>query len=1193
MKSLDSVYDLAWSPRIVIEASAGTGKTYTIVGIFIRLLLEKDLKVDQILVMTFTKKATAELRDRILTRLRECLNLIENREVTSDAFLTHFLDWVENRDSEAVKAKIREAIQNFDDSRVFTIHGFCQKVLSEEALSAGVPFDLEVLQHDDLLLQAAEDYWRNLVYHHSGSDAGKYYISKLLQIATTPAELISYSGIGRVIGKPEAEIEAEIISDPVSYLQEVISLRREMAGLWNNENSEIFEILNSCDVSRYSGYLAGRSEKMDRFLKDSTLAEDTPQSLKYFTSEYLYDDQNLKKGGRPTGHHSFFELCTRYMNLTESIDQVKTTIIKDACRTIRKRREELSANSNAITYDDLLIKLRNALSDPERGGTLASKLLNSYPFTLVDEFQDTDSIQYSIFNSIYPVQGEESSLMMIGDPKQAIYAFRGADIYTYFRAKQEGSPHTYSLDKNFRSSPNLIEAVNCLFTGDDRNPFIESEIEFFKSDPGRADTHREYLVSGEPPVPMQITCMQGVSRSKSSVRNFAFNETVKQVSEILEHGDMIINDPKQGGDRIIEAGDIAILVSGHKDASEIKRRLKSVGVDSVTYSQEKVFDSFEASRLRFVMEAVLAPSDRISVNNALLSGLFGIRLHRLYQLKEDESLRQLLTDELYMLQDVWKRDSFMAMFRSLLYKSGRLDEMSVLNNSERILTNLHQLADICSVVEQDSKMDPNALYSWYMREMANPAKDDEQSLLLESDQNLVKISTIHGSKGLEFPVVICPTLWEGRDQAKSDFLSYHKTGSDQVTVNIDQTGTEGRDRAEFKSTIESVAEEVRKMYVALTRAKYECRVIWGTHEMSHFSGLGASVLGREKLSASLDLKVKEDDDDLTDRTFTDFFQKLSDSHPDKILFKVTENADARIAKVNWRRKGPAKLRFSSYSGRNNLPVQKQIESFSSLAGHKSDATEPDYDQVTEWYAEAVSGTQTAQQEKNIFSFPRGATAGTAIHKLFEHEDFHFDRAAFSDHTDIANEILNEYGIDTEWISVVDNMIKDVVTADYGDLDLSSVGSSDHIREMEFNFPISKPDTDRLMRVLREKGKAVSNADTAENYLTGFIDLIVRQNGKYYILDYKSNYLGDNLENYSNLELEEEIKASNYDLQYHLYTVALVRFLKQSLSQFSYEKEFGGVMYLFVRGMRPGSENGIWFHKPDKTVISNLDKILQR
>jgi len=1193
MKNLDSVYDLQWNPRIVVEASAGTGKTYTIVGIFIRLLLEKELTVDQILVMTFTKKATSELRDRILSRLRECLHLLESGKGSEDTFLSAFLNWVGTQDRDAVEARIKEAIRNFDDSRVFTIHGFCQKVLNEEALTAGVPFDLEVTPHDDLLLQAAEDFWRNFMHRHSAAESGRLYINKLQDVAKSPQELIGNKGIGNVINRQGAVIEGEIIRDPESYLESVLTLRKEMAGLWESDKSDILAILNHCDISRYTTHLRTRLNKLRTFLNDSSYSEDTPQSLKFFTSDYLYDEQNLKKNGSPTRPHPFFELCTRFSDLTERLPQIKTTLIKEACTNILERREELSINSKAITYDDLLIKLQKALSNPNNGEALASKLLRSYPYALVDEFQDTDSIQYSIFNSIYPKSGDKSSLMMIGDPKQAIYAFRGADIYTYFRAKKEGDPETWSLKKNFRSTPKLIGAINNLFQSKERQSFIESEIEFFESDVGRPGSVNEYLVDGKPPVPFQITTLPGVSGSKGEVKDFAFDETVRQVADLLEHKSIMLRESEGKPERRLEAGDIAILVTGHRDAADIKHRLKEVRVDAVTYSQEKVFDSFEAKRLRYVMEAILEPMNRRSVNQALLSGLFGSRLNRLYELKDDETLRQELTEELLQLQDRWSRHGFMVMFRSLLHKKGRLAEIAELRNSERILTNLHQLAELCSSVELDSKMDPNTLHSWYLRELKNPGKDDEQTLLLESDQNLVKISTIHGSKGLEFPVVICPTLWMGRDPKKNDFLGYHKPDSEQLTINVDQIETVNRVEAENLSAVESIAEEVRKTYVALTRAKYECRVIWSAHNLSHLSGLGASILGRDNLIQNFGNKIKEGDEDLSDDTFLDHFKKLSVQNPDRIRLDILENPVQRKAKVQWSRAGGEQLTVKTYNGRMNLPVQKRVESFSSLAGHKTDAIEPDYDQITDWYADALSQPSGQIPERNIFTFPKGATAGTAIHKLFEQEEFDFDTAESKDLSGMITEVLEEYRIDSEWMPVMQTMIHHILAADYRGLDLRRVNSHDHLREMDFYFPIAKPDSSSLLQIIRSENVNATHPDKARNYLTGFIDLIVRQNGKYYILDYKSNYLGDNLDDYSNEKLSQEISSAGYDLQYHLYTVALVRHLKQTLPDFNYEEQFGGVMYLFVRGMRAGSDNGIWFHKPDEKVITQLDEQLRR
>jgi exodeoxyribonuclease V beta subunit len=1193
MKPLDSVFNMEWNPRVVVEASAGTGKTYTIVGLFIRLLIEKELDLDQILVMTFTNKATAELRGRILERLRECVTALESGNVSDDDFLKEFSKWVKNRDAKSVLDRLKRAIQNFDESRVFTIHGFCQKVLTEEALLAGVPFDMEIVQNDDLLLQASEDFWRMFMNQNSSCEAGRYYIQKLRKIAKSPSELIGREGIGDLFNQKTAVVEGEVMDDPISYLEDVSNLRKKVTEEWQRSKQEILPILENCDVKSYARYLDGRLKKLTDFIEDDYYESDTPDSLQYFTSDYLYDQDNVKSGGKPTKKHSFFEICTRYHELISDIDRVKTTLIREAFSEISKRREDLAVGSGAMTYDDLLLALHKALSDPERGPHLSEKLLKSYPYALVDEFQDTDSIQYSIFDSIYPKSAESSSLMMIGDPKQAIYAFRGADVYTYFQARKDGNPVFYSLNKNFRSSNNLIEAVNALFDDPARKPFIEEDIEFFKSEVGNRDIGLEYLVGDNPPVPFKVTLHPGLISNKGDCREFAYNQTVKQVAELLEDHSIRIRDSETKKMRSLEAGDIAILVSGHKDAVQIKKRLKDVGVDAVTYSQEKVFDTFEAKRLELLMQAVLEPLHQNSVNNLLLSGLMGTDAGRLFEMKEDDRLRQQVSDELTGLYEIWVKYGFQLMFRSFLYKKGRLDQLALMRSSERILTNLHQLADICSRIEQDSNMDPHTLYSWFVKEMNNPRKDDEQTLLLESDQNLVKISTIHGSKGLEYPVVICATLWEGRDYKKRDFYSYHKEGDDQLWINIDQHDTEERAVAENLFIRESVAEEVRKMYVAITRAKYECRIIWPTHTKSHISGLGASLIGRSAVIEHAGSNLKEDHNTLSEKMITDVIHSLGKNHPETIQVTVSDDASRYTKRVKWGRKLETELKAAQYQGRMELPVQHRVESFSSLAGHKSDPGEPDYDQITDWYVDARSGSSEEIKERTIFTFPKGALPGTAIHKLFEHDDFDFATADTTDHSVIIDEVLEGYGIKGDWTGVLQQMIRNVVLADYRSLELNRVERKDQLREMEFNFPISHPDSERLLDLIRNSRTSGKVSGSVRHYLTGFIDLIVRQNGKYYILDYKSNHLGDSPDDYSNELLVKEIRAADYDLQYHLYTVALIRFLKKRLPDFDYENNFGGVMYLFIRGMKAGSDNGIWYHKPEKSIIDQLDTMLDR
>ncbi|MEX0661247.1 MAG: exodeoxyribonuclease V subunit beta [Balneolaceae bacterium] len=1185
---LNSVFKIIKLPRLIIEASAGTGKTYTIVGLYVRLLVEEKLNVDEILVVTFTKKATAELRERILDRLRNCLKSLKNDDPGDAPFLKELLEWVDNKEEAA--ERIRNAIHDFDDSQVFTIHGFCQKVLKEEALISGTSFEIELDQSDTLLHQATEDFWRVFIDKYSSTDAGQYYINKLMEIGRTPAELID--NLYPLFGKPYAQTEGEVMDDPIQYLSDLLTLKKRLVDVWGSGKADILSILTKCDVSRYQRPLEGRLEKLERFFSDSS---DQPEKeiLKFFTWNYLSDESNLTKNGKATSHHPFFDLCDEYQELVELTDVVKNTVIKEAVEDIKTRRDQLLSSSSIVTYDDLLTKLKDALEDEKSGDALASILREKYPFTLVDEFQDTDPIQYSIFDQVYPQENTNTSLMMIGDPKQAIYAFRGADVYTYIQARKRVSGGKYSLEKNYRSTPKLIDAVNTLFAGD-HIPFIEGEIEFTESKYGMPDLAGSLLLDGEEAPPMKIFYKAGVSDKKGESKEFAFRGTVLQIAELLEkskEGKATIDNKK------LVAGDIAVLVSSHKDAEEIKKMLKSVGIGAVTYSREKVFESFEARRLNLLMQAVLDPTNRQNVQNVLVSGFFGLDLNQIHNYQTDEKKRQELIDELLDLHELWHSNGFYPMFRKLMFSNSRLHNFTALENSERIITNLQQLADINSKAEMEGEMDPATLYRWYYKELSDPDKDDEKTLLLESDQNLVKIATIHGSKGLEFPVVFCPTLWEGREYKKQLLEEYHSgSNNSDLIINFDQSDSTQRKAAMNQFKIESVAEETRKMYVAITRAKYECRIFWAAHDQSHFSGLGAALLGSESVREAIESKEKlkniEKKAEYSDQTFHQIFKNIEGNSSKTIQlvevddFKMpTERISLDDEAIEWN--------FKEYTGRTYLPVKRAVDSFSSLAHHKSEPGEPDYDQFIESYVDSLSTRESESNELSIFTFPRGATAGTLIHKLFEHEEFNFDKTEQKSRSDISMEVLEQYQFDEKWAPVLDEMLGNVSNSVIGDLELNKVSQTDELREMEFNLPISSPKLESLLSVIRNRKTHTIPNLNGSGFLTGFIDLIVRQNGKYYILDYKSNHLGDTIDDYAPAHLKAEMEAASYDLQYHLYVVALVKFLRNSQPDFDYERDFGGAAYLFVRGMRAGSKNGVWFHKPDVEIINKLEKTLDR
>lgn len=1184
-KSIESVYEISPSPRLLIEASAGTGKTYTIVGIFIRLLVEENLTVDKILVVTFTKKATAELRDRILKRLRESIACIESGDAGGDTFLTELLKNTENRTEAA--AKLKQAIRDFDDSSVFTIHGFCQKVINEEALTAGVPFEADLAQRDELLEEATEDFWRNFIDQYSSTETGQFLLNKLFSLADNPASLKKL--LAPLFSKSYGRLEADLHDDIERYAEEIVRLQKELKSEWKNVKDEVFTIIEESGV-KYKNHYASRFRKFDQLSNDDSLDLDKPESLQYFTSDYLYDSDNIKNDGEPVQPHPIFDLCSKYQQFIADIDKIKTTLFWDTFHQISERRTELAAGSSIMTYDDLLLTVKEALENSSTGSELSERLHQKYPYALVDEFQDTDPVQYSIFDMIYPTDAEYGSLMMIGDPKQAIYAFRGADVYAYINARDSVKGGNYTLKKNYRSRPKLIEAVNTAF-GNNEDAFIEEKIRFNHSESGLPGLKDHYQSEGKAPVPFTFTVSDGVHSNKDEAKQLAFRSTVNQIGELLEksqNGDVEIDGKK------LEAGDIAVLINSHKDAEKIKRMLKQSGIDAVTYSREKVFETFEARRMELMMGAVLRPLNHTAFNNGLVSGFFGLDAEDLFNIKQDEDKKQVLYEELESLKETWAEKGFYPMFRKLLYTNGRMSALAKLENAERVITNLFQLADIASYAEREGGLSPESLYSWFRKEISDPAEDDERTLLLESDQNLVKISTIHNSKGLEFPVVFCPALWEGKRPKSSslNYFEYHDEKTGELIINIDQHDTENRDLAQNRSRLESISEEIRKTYVALTRAKYECRVHWISHSDSNLCGLGALLLGKQELLNNMNLTVKEDDD-LTDSSFIEPIHELAKTSPESITVFDADRWTGEIRCLNLKQDQIDKLEIRKYSGRAHLPVKKSMESFTSLVHHHEAAGEPDYDQYIDEYAESLQPVQTEEEEKTIFSFPRGAAAGTLMHKLFEHPDFDFTKAADADYSEIVLEILEQHGFEEKWSDVLQKMIRDVISANTGELSLAEVSAEDHIREMEFHLPVSNVRSDQLFEIIRSGTEKSSSESDLQNMLTGFIDLIVRQNGKYYILDYKSNHLGDSVADYSQENMEKAMINAGYDLQYHLYTAALVRYLEKRIPGFEYDRHFGGVYYLFLRGMQAGSGSGIYFKKPSERTIKTLTGYLDR
>lgn len=1189
MNPVTSVFQLTLHPRVLIEANAGTGKTYTIQGLALRLLVEHRLSLPQILIVTFTKMATQELRSRLLGQLQTALELITNDWETQDTILGEWRQW--HRQHPESEALLRKAIRQFDDASVFTIHGFCQKVLSDYPMLTGVQPGMVVDPGNDPYSDLVIELWRDVTARFSADVHRRELLEVLLGHFEDPSTLLKR--MKPLLSKAEYAYPAPFFNP--SQLQELFE---------GEDNADWVDLQEQNTLS--------------------------PAFLQYSASKVL--DLHLRR---------------------------------------RLERGQLG-------YDDLLTMVGDALKKPVSGSQLINRLRRDYRFALVDEFQDTDPIQYEIFNALFPVQeqgdgrqGDPSrlpsqttrSLFLIGDPKQAIYQFRGADVYTYLKAKRSVPESArYSLASNFRSREELIRAANRLFID---NPFGMADMTYVESRAGKREHPSEWKFA--PKVPLSFHCFTGPGLApitKTLAQRAQMKELVRQVSELLTVG------RSPDSPRPLKGSDIAILVNRNQSAIEVQNALLDAGVSSVSLSRESIYGSMEALKLLYWMEAVLRPGSKHHLGKAVLSGFLGWDLNRLHALLTgegehssvlasqesiDPAQKQAaaatrpgdsLADHFALARERWNKEGFAAMMFEVLYVWHGMARLAENQRGERMISNVLQLVEECHAVERERAFSPSELLKW-LRDRIRQADDrnEEEENRLETDEDLVRIMTVHKSKGLEFPIVFLPDLWSA--SAISDTgqtVEYHEEQGDGYRLRL---GLHEKDHVERRATLdqsheEARLEDVRKAYVGITRASVECRIFWAPIGRSGSpSGLNRiletiadpQVGPKEGTKPSIDAQLRA-------------FDVLKEDASEWLAIhwvECDENGETKpsapqapTSTIEAKTSTSAALVMRPYEGPSTTPAQKGIFSFSALFNSSTDVqhTDPESSKmkqdILEGLEEHFGGVNEEQREETALEtdylhlFPPGNSTGSLLHEFLEDDRFAFavplaereDPIWRDQQTAWIGQLLSQKGYKPVLAPFVLEMMDRVRGCSIPDLDLSMVMTKDQIREMEFHLPVGRVESTRILSIIREASDAVprppvlqpmsqnthptgsphprsDSAPYIRNYLKGFIDLIVRQGDKYFILDYKSNALNTHPDPYSQQALADSVYEHFYDVQYHFYLVALVRHLSSTLPNFNYETHIGGVAYLFLRGLQTGTSNGVWYARPSKQTIDTLEQEFQR
>jgi exodeoxyribonuclease V beta subunit len=1200
----------------LIEASAGTGKTYTIAALYLRLVLNhgaegqrfgRALQPSELLVVTFTEAATEELRDRIRARLSEAARFFAGHQAQADPLLHQLAaDYPDQQQWPALAQRLEDAAQAMDEAAVHTIHGWCNRMLREHAFASGSLFTQQLnTDSKQQWLSLARDYWRNHVQLLDGDQRVNY--QRLRDLLQNPSSL--YQKVRPLLNAAVVTAESPACATPeqllAHYQQAEQQLRRDHHGLpWLLWLDQAWQQLEQYwDTKSLNGHKLrrGYAEAWFKALREwaTSLADDDASVLPKLSEsawsrlshDGLLEALKQQRSDDPLLQLPLWQGLAELAQAAAQLPDYSIGILEHAAGWLQQRFTELQAQRAEIGFDDMLTRLKLALQG-RHGARLAELIRSQFPLAMIDEFQDTDPTQYAIFDAIYRLAEPypDTGIFLIGDPKQAIYSFRNADIYTYLQARRDTSPRHYTLAVNYRSTEAMVAASNSLFLPaneyaagaflfkhqqDDPVPFIAVTANGLK---------RHWQIDGQPAAALQWFAHTDPAKANKNELLARLAEHCAEQMAALLNGSATGFVTADGELTAVQPADMAVLVNSGSEARVIRAALRKRQIPSVYLSdRDSVFAGPLARDLLIILRACASPRDPQLLRAALATELLHLSLAELEQLKQDERSWDLRADQFMHYHQAWQRQGVLAMLQRLYHDfalpARLLDDA---DQGERQLTDALHLAELLQ--QQMRQVEGMTGLLRYLDEHIEACKMDgnrtdseEQQVRLESDSKLVQVITIHKSKGLQYPLVFLPFIsyCQGKDYRVRLPARYHDAqGQPRLVFSKDDSV------AYQQADRERLAEDLRKLYVAVTRAQYATFI--GLAQFKDWSASALSYLATGEI-------------DSKDSTIQHLLE--SSQAPQQLVEKTT-----------------ALQRYQGYVGAKSaveqccvMPQQHRFEpwwvsSYSALTYSDSvvdDATSANVLEEQHNQAAATAATApTFAAADTIHSFAKGAEPGTLLHNLLEATALQGFSQVAGD-LQLQQQLLQRVCAAPQWHSywpMLSHWFEEFLTvsfalpAEQGRLSLAQL--THYQAEPEFWFVANHVDTqaiDNLVATSIHPGisRPALQAKQLNGMLKGFIDLLFEYQGRYYVLDYKSNYLGPDSSSYDHTALRDKMLASRYDLQYVIYLVALHKLLSARLgAQYDYDQHIGGAVYLFMRGYQHPSA-GAYCERPPRQLIEQL------
>ncbi|PKY10957.1 exodeoxyribonuclease V subunit beta [Acidithiobacillus marinus] len=1193
---LDPLQMPLWGSRL-IEASAGTGKTWTIAALYLRLILghhQPDqpsfapLLPENILVMTFTRAATQELKERIRERLQEAARYFRHPEqIQADKFLEDLLqDYPDPAQRQLAAWRLSLAADAMDQSAIFTIDAWCQRSLREHALLTGSDSRETLLQNEeDLLEDAMRDFWRQEIYPLPENlleamlavfqDPGKMQesITPLLKkAASLPVPTLTLNDyLSRTLEEPRQQLQA---------LKQRWAAHQEDLRVW------LLQILDG-PKSPLNGrkYKTASIEPIFQALQDwldsAVTINIKSDKCQLLCASHLQANVNKNEQVTPPESAHVLETILAELDLLQdAFDNIHKQLQVHAAAWVQQRLHTLKAIRHQLSHQDYLRRLAGILRDPLHAAPLIRRLQSRYPVAMIDEFQDTSALQYQVFDAIYSTADNhpERLLLLIGDPKQSIYRFRGADIDSYLRVRRLTTGRHYILDKNFRSSAALVATLNALYHGaESREPqgafaYVEAHD---KAPSGSAPhpenplpywpvqaqgKHWQWQLHGRPGSALSIWAAEQ-ELNKDEYLHYAAEQAAESMAQILADPDSGFSNDRCAPPafRRARGKDMAVLVRDRHEAACIRAALQRRRLRSVYLSEkDSVYSSPEAHNLLLWLEAVADPENTQRLRVALALPLLGLSHQELDAFNREENVWE---EQLANFQDLsrrWRRQGVLAMLHHSIHHFGIARRLLQQTDGERRLTNLLQLGELLQTASA-TREGPEALIH-FLREAISVGHDqsDAHILRLESDAELIRVVTIHAAKGLQYPLVFLPFIATYK-KAKSEAFQIRQEGAAAEII----WETEGSDAAERAR----LQEDLRLLYVALTRAEYAlflglAKPSSGKSPIFNQSAI-AYLLGKQRHDADLWalLQQLQDNPDIRENI------QIMPLPAEVPVTEITETASAPTTTIP---EYPA--RFDKNWG---------VASFSAL--------------IRDLPASPFTPAQRASQGPAWHRYPPGMQAGTFLHEQLQ--KLAGQGFATILEPDAGARIQRDCALAdlSDWSEATLEWLRAIVQTPLLDTGITLMHLQHYQSEMAFWFPsaeLRSKELDQLCRshLFPQEQRPRLPDRVLHGMMRGFMDLVFVQQDRYYVLDYKSNLLGAQDADYDALHLRAQTLRHRYELQACLYQLALHRLLRQRLGQhYQPERHLGGTLLFFLRGIQ-GPQRGMLHLPADIALIDAMDRL---